>query len=47
MMGFLSFLSFPNRVWEGGKGNTGEAHYFEHASGQVADVKFFPSSVLP
>jgi len=25
------------------KGNTGEVHYFEHASGQVADVKFFPS----
>jgi hypothetical protein len=24
------------------KGNTGEVHYFEHASGQVADVKFFP-----
>jgi hypothetical protein len=25
------------------KGNTGEVHYFEHASGQVADVKFFPN----
>jgi len=24
------------------KGNTGEVHYFEHASGKVADVKFFP-----
>jgi hypothetical protein len=24
------------------QGNTGEVHYFEHASGQVADVKFFP-----
>jgi hypothetical protein len=24
------------------KGNSGEVHYFEHASGQVADVKFFP-----
>lgn len=24
-------------------GNSGEVHYFEHASGQVADVKFFPS----
>jgi hypothetical protein len=24
------------------KGNNGEAHYFEHASGQVAGVKFFP-----
>jgi hypothetical protein len=23
-------------------GNTGEIHYFEHASGQVAGVKFFP-----
>jgi hypothetical protein len=23
------------------KGNSGEVHYFEHASGQVADVKFF------
>jgi hypothetical protein len=22
-------------------GNTGEVHYFEHESGQVADVKFF------
>jgi hypothetical protein len=25
------------------QGNTGEVHYFEHASGQVADVKFFPN----
>ncbi len=24
------------------KGNTGDVHYFEHASGQVAGVKFFP-----
>ena len=24
------------------QGNTGEAHYFEHASGKVAGVKFFP-----
>jgi len=23
------------------QGNTGEVHYFEHASGQVAGVKFF------
>jgi hypothetical protein len=23
-------------------GNIGEAHYFEHESGQVAGVKFFP-----
>jgi hypothetical protein len=25
------------------KGNVGEVHYFEHESGQVADVKFFPN----
>jgi len=24
------------------KGNSGEVHYFEHASGHVAGVKFFP-----
>ncbi len=24
-------------------GNSGDVHYFEHSSGQVADVKFFPS----
>jgi hypothetical protein len=24
------------------KGNTGDLHYFEHASGQVAGVMFFP-----
>jgi hypothetical protein len=24
------------------KGHPGEIHYFEHASGQVADVKYFP-----
>ncbi len=24
------------------QGNTGEVHYFEHESGQVAGVKFFP-----
>jgi len=23
-------------------GNSGDVHYFAHASGQVADVKFFP-----
>ncbi len=23
-------------------GNTGEVHYFEHASGAVADVKYIP-----
>lgn len=27
------------------KGNSGEVHYFEHASGQVADVKYYPSQV--
>jgi hypothetical protein len=25
------------------KGNSGEVHYFEHASGQAAGVKFLPS----
>jgi hypothetical protein len=25
-------------------GDTGEVHYFEHLSGQVAGVKFFPSN---
>ena len=25
------------------RGNIGEIHYFEHESGQVADVKFFRS----
>jgi hypothetical protein len=29
------------------KGTTGDVHYFEHASGQVADVKFFPSQPNP
>lgn len=24
------------------QGNSGEAHYFEHESGKVAGVKFFP-----
>jgi hypothetical protein len=24
------------------KGDPGEVHYFEHQSGQVADVKYFP-----
>ena len=28
-------------------GNTGEVHYFEHSSGQVADVKFFPKGANP
>jgi hypothetical protein len=26
------------------KGNSGDIHYFEHESGRVADVKFFPHS---
>ena len=25
------------------KGDSGEVHYFEHASGRVAGVKFFPT----
>ncbi len=29
------------------KGNSGDVHYFEHASGQVAGVKFFPSQATP
>jgi hypothetical protein len=29
------------------KGDSGEVHYFEHASGQVASVKFFPSQAAP
>ncbi|MEP7337516.1 MAG: hypothetical protein ABI977_07205 [Acidobacteriota bacterium] len=28
------------------QGNTGEVHHFEHESGQVAGVKFFPSQTL-
>jgi hypothetical protein len=28
-------------------GNTGEVHYFEHASGQVAGVRFFPKKANP
>ena len=27
------------------QGNSGEAHYFEHESGSVAGVKFFPTTV--
>ena len=27
------------------QGNSGEAHYFEHHSGNVAGVKFFPKTV--
>lgn len=29
------------------KGNLGEVHYFEHKSGTVAGVKFFPRMVIP
>ena len=25
------------------QGNSGEVHYFEHASGQVAGVKYYPN----
>jgi hypothetical protein len=28
-------------------GNTGEVHYLEHGSGQVAGVKFFPKQANP
>jgi hypothetical protein len=28
------------------QGNLGDAHYFEHESGQVAGVKFFPTQIL-
>jgi hypothetical protein len=28
-------------------GNTGEVHYFEHESGKVAGVKFYPQSENP
>lgn len=27
-------------------GNTGEVHYFEHSSGHVAGVKFFPKQTV-
>ena len=27
-------------------GNLGDVHYFEHASGRVAGVKFFPSQAV-
>jgi len=29
------------------KGNIGEVHYFEHASGQVAGVKYYANEVIP
>ena len=28
-------------------GNTGEVHYFEHSSGKVAGVKYFPKQGSP
>jgi hypothetical protein len=29
------------------KGSSGDIHYLEHESGQVADVKFFPGPSAP
>jgi hypothetical protein len=29
------------------QGNSGEVHYFEHASGQVAGVKYYPHEASP
>ena len=29
------------------QGNSGEVHYFEHASGQVAGVKYLPKDANP
>jgi hypothetical protein len=29
------------------QGDSGEVHYFEHASGQVAGVKYFPKDSSP
>jgi len=29
------------------QGDSGEVHYFEHASGQVAGVKYFPKDTSP
>lgn len=29
------------------QGHSGEIHYFEHHSGHVAGVKFFPKTVIP
>jgi hypothetical protein len=29
------------------QGNVGEVHYFEHESGRVAGVKYFPKMLMP
>jgi hypothetical protein len=29
------------------QGNVGEVHYFEHESGGVAGVKYFPKKLMP
>jgi hypothetical protein len=29
------------------QGNLGDVHYFEHASGRVAGVKYFPANPTP
>lgn len=29
------------------QGNSGEVHYFEHESGRVAGVKYFPKTSMP
>jgi hypothetical protein len=29
------------------QGKVGELHYFEHESGRVAGIKFFPKAVIP
>jgi hypothetical protein len=29
------------------QGNFGEVHYFEHESGRVAGVKYFPKMLMP
>jgi hypothetical protein len=48
----LYFGSYGVRGPAGGKkvikpGNVGDVHYFEHESGSVAGVKFFPRTVIP
>lgn len=46
----LTLLSYLRELLPGTRhkvikyGTTGEVHYFEHGSGQVADVKFFSNS---
>jgi hypothetical protein len=40
----LSSAIGPRQMAEGHKqGNSGDVHYFEHASGQVAGVKYYPN----